>query len=74
MLLLLTHMLIAGPFLDDDCVQGALDPLMNTLQPVDVELLVADQVDRAATSLILVVAQGLSCHWVLSLGRSLLLD
>ena len=58
MLLLLVHVLIAGPFLDDDCVEGALDPLMDTLQSVDVELLVADQVDRAASSLILVVAYG----------------
>ena len=57
-MLLLVHVLIAGPFLDDDCVEGALDPLMDTLQSVDVELLVADQVDRAASSLILVVAQG----------------
>ena len=58
MLMLLVHVLIAGPFLDDDCVEGALDPLMDTLQSVDVELLVADQVDRAASSLILVVAYG----------------
>ena len=58
MLLLLIQVLIAGPFLDDDCVEGALDPLMHTLQSVDVELLVADQVDRAASSLILVVAYG----------------
>ena len=58
MLLLLIQVLIAGPFLDDDCVEGALDPLMDTLQSVDVELLVADQVDRAASSLILVVAYG----------------
>ena len=57
MLLLLVHVLIAGPFLDDNCVEGALDPLVDTLQSINVELLVADQVDRAASSLILIVAQ-----------------
>ena len=53
------------PFLDDNGIEGALDPLVDALEAVDVELLVADQVDRAAAS---VSIQGLSCHWVLSLG------
>ena len=53
------------PFLDDYGVEGPLDPLVDALEAVDVELLVADQVDRAAAS---VSTQGLGYHWVLSLG------